>query len=345
MRTKAHPRCARINSADKARLRFLFLAKHARAVSGADEVDGNHAVYHQELRETLRAIGLNFNTADSFPAIFEKPEADFVITLLNRGGFQNSEMLAPLLLTRHGIPFLGASPIIRGLADDKHLSKVAARARGVPTAEWQIYRRGAGAVLPPSFRSERMVVKPNASSASWGVVCAEDWDQARAEIAALMAEGHDVLVEPWTPLLDVAAPVIGGADGEAWLLPPMMYLPADPHRQRSYEEKRGLIDAGDDPLVLVEDPHLSAEIRRHTIALMTELWPFDYGRFEYRYDPATGSLLFMEVNLSCNLWSKKTIARSAATLGLAHEDLVETILAHSLARQSVIGARQIGVAA
>ena len=33
-----------------------------------------------------------------------------------------------------------------------------------------------------------------------------------------------------------------------------------------------------------------------------------------RYDPATGDLAFMEVNLSCNLWSRKTISRSARSI-------------------------------
>ena len=45
----------------------------------------------------------------------------------------------------------------------------------------------------------------------------------------------------------------------------------------------------------------------------------------------------MEVNLSCNLWSRKTISRAAATLGLSHAELVETIVAHSMLRQGVVG--------
>ena len=73
-----------------------------------------------------------------------------------------------------------------------------------------------------------------------------------------------------------------------------------------------------------------------TRRLLPELWPFDYGRFEYRYDPASGELLFMEVNLSCNLWSKKTISRSAASIGVDHQSLVETIVAHSLARHGLL---------
>ncbi|MFD2429223.1 hypothetical protein ACFSUK_15985 [Sphingobium scionense] len=110
----------------------------------------------------------------------------------------------------------------------------------------------------------------------------------------------------------------------------------DPHRERSYEEKRGLIDAGDDPLILVEDRDLRARLEDMTRRLLPELWPFDYGRFEFRYDPASGELLFMEVNLSCNLWSKKTISRSTASIGVDHQSLVETIVAHSLGRHGLL---------
>ena len=342
---RTHPNCLEIPAAVKAGLRILFLAKHARSAGRADAVDGNHAIYHHELRTTLENIGLNVEPADSFDAIAEGPDADFVIPLLNRGGFQNSEMLAPLLLARSGKPFLGASAILRGLSDDKHLMKVAARHHGVPTVDWQIYRRGAGPIAEPRFAAERYVVKPNASSASWGLLVTADWREARDHVEALQGDGHDVLVEPYAPLLDVAVPVIGGAGATPWLLPPLAYVPSDPHRPRSYEEKRALVDAGADPLVRLEDARLVERLEAHTRALTRELWPFDYGRFEYRYDPATGAVRFMEVNLSCNLWSQKTISRSAASIGIDHAALVETIVAHSLRRQGLIAADRLELAA
>lgn len=339
-----HPRQIRIPAADKARLRILFLAKHARADGRPDAQDGNHAIYHHEMRTTLESIGLHVDVADSYDALYERPDADFVVTLLNRGGFQNSEMLAPLLLGRRDMPFLGASPIVRGLSDDKYLSKMIARARGVPTMAAQLFRRG-GLFEAPAFAADRLVVKPNASSASWGVKMVDTWAEAQDHADGLFALGHDVLVEQWAPLLDVAVPVVGGSGGQPWILPPMMYVPADPHRERSYEEKRGLIDAGDDPLVLVEDADLRSRLEAMTAALLPELWPFDYGRFEFRYDPASGQVLFMEVNLSCNLWSKKTISRSAASIGVDHAALVETIVGHSLARQGLLDEEIMQVAA
>ena len=48
-----HPRQIRIPAADKARLRLLFLAKHACADGRPDAQDGNHAIYHHEMRTTL----------------------------------------------------------------------------------------------------------------------------------------------------------------------------------------------------------------------------------------------------------------------------------------------------
>jgi D-alanine-D-alanine ligase len=285
--------------------------------------------------ETLKTAGFWVTAADSYDGIWERPDADFVVPLLNRGGFLASEMLAPLILTRHGLPFLGAAPMLRGLSDDKHLMKTAARLRGVPVTDWAIVRRGQGPVERPDFRWERLVVKPNASSASWGVRILDDWDEARRHAEHILEEGHDVILEPYAPLIDIAVPVVG-ADGP-WLLPPMGYFPDVPGTARSYEEKRGLVQSADeDPLRIVDDPELAGRLNGAVRALLPELWPFDYGRFEFRYDPATGDIRFMEVNLSCNLWSKKTISRSARTLGVSHSRLVETILAHSLLRQGVV---------
>ena len=133
----------RIDQATKDRLRILFIAKHALWDGGLHPEDGNHAIYHVEIRTILEQLGLNLELANSFDVLFERPNADFVFPLLNRAGFLNSEMLCPLLCTRLGLPFVGASPILRGLSDDKHLAKRAAEAAGVPTAPWAVYRRGA----------------------------------------------------------------------------------------------------------------------------------------------------------------------------------------------------------
>lgn len=334
----------KIADADKRRLKIMFLAKHALATGAPDRADGNHAIYHHEMRTTLEAIGLNVVAADSYDALNRKPDVDYVVTLLNRGGFLNSEMLAPLMLTRHAIPFLGASPIIRGLSDDKHLMKLAAQHRGVPVTPWQVARRDGILPEPPSFAWERLVVKPNASSASWGVGIFSEWHQAEAHVRELHAQGHDAILEPHFGKADVVLPVIG-ADGPL-VLPAMRFrMPGDEDNFRTYEEKRALADAPKETLERIEDPGIAEAMTVHVERLLPELWPFDYGRFEFRHDPATGELQFMEVNLSCNLWSKKTVSGAARLIGMSHADVVENIVAHSMERQGLIRARRVPVAA
>lgn len=323
-------RILRLTAEEKARLNVLFLAKHARSGGKADAVDGSHAVYHHEMLETLRTIGLSVEVADSFEELPPRKGIDFVVPLLNRAGFLNSEMLAPLLLERAGVPYLGAKPIIRGIADDKSVMKRLARAHGVTTCDWAIFRRGWPIEKPAFADGRKMIVKPNASSASWGIVATEDWATVVDQVIWLQEQGHDAIVEPWLPAMDIAVPVVG-ADGP-WFLPPLMY----PNEMRSYEEKRNLIDVAEDPLIPLEDADIRDQLYAQTRAMMAELWPFDYGRFEFRYDPATRAVSFMEVNISCNLWSKKSISRSAGLLGVDHASLVETILTHSLRRQGVV---------
>jgi D-alanine-D-alanine ligase len=320
----------------KRRLRILFIAKHAKWEGGLHPDDGNHALYHVETREILKGLGLNLSLADRYEELFARPEADFVFPLLNRGGFLNSEMLLPLLCTRLGIPFLGASPILRGLADDKHLTKLCAAARGVPTAPWAIYRRGAPVDRSKCPSGERLVIKPNASSASWAVQDAYDWAGVEAAVADIHSQNHDAVVEPFLNGSDVEVPVLT-IDGEPVVMPMMLFEQADPTHLRTYYEKRDLVDRADKyQLVPFDDPEWMPIIADYTRNLAEEYRPFDYGRFEFRLDRAGGEVQFLEVNLQANLWSEKVYGRSAVLAGLNQSQLIETILYEGLRRHGLL---------
>jgi D-alanine-D-alanine ligase len=245
-------------------------------------------------------------------------------------------MMLPLLCTRAGIPFLGASPILRGLADDKHLSKLAAAARGLPTAPWAIYRRGAPVLEQKCPHGERLVIKPNASSASWGVRDARDWTGVEAAVAAIHAEGHDAIVEPFLTGSDVEVPVIT-VDGEPAILPMLMFEQADPSHLRTYYEKRDLVERRQKyRLVPFDDPQWVPRIADYTRRIAEEFRPFDYGRYEFRIDRDKGELNFLELNLNANLWSQKVYGRAAQLAGITQEQLIETILAESLRRHGLL---------
>lgn len=326
----------RIPDAAKQRLTTLFIAKHALGDGSLHAEDGNHAIYHHEVRTILEGLGIGLKVANSYNALFDKPEGvDFVFPLLNRGGFLNSEMMLPLLCTRLGLPYIGATPILRGLSDDKHLSKLEAEERGVPTAPWAIFRRGAPVDVATCPPAARWVIKPNASSASWGVQDASDAVGLQSAIAAIHADGHDAIVEPFLGGSDVEVPVIT-VDGRPTIMPMMQFLQADPEHLRTYYEKRDLVDRSNKySLVAYERPDMVARISQMTEALVTIFEPFDYGRFEFRVDDETGQIDFLEVNLNCNLWSEKVFGRSALLAGMTQEQLIETIVAESMIRQGL----------
>ncbi|HEX5644616.1 MAG TPA: phosphoribosylglycinamide synthetase, partial [Erythrobacter sp.] len=298
--------------------------------------DGNHALYHVEVREVLEGLGLNLVLEDKYEALFQDPGVDFVFPLLNRGGFLNSEMMLPLLCTRLGLPYLGATPILRGLADDKHLTKMACAARGVPTAPWAIYRRGAPIDPAKCPQGTRFVVKPNNSSASWGVMDATDWPSVERAIHGVHDLGHDALVEPFIDGSDVEVPVVT-INGEPVILPMMIFRQADPSHLRTYQEKRDLVDRSQkyslDPF---ENKEMIARITEFTQRAMQEYRPFDYGRWEFRVNEETGEITFLELNLNCNLWSQKVFGRAANLAGWTQEQLIETILGESLRRHGLM---------
>ena len=323
------------------RLNVLFIAKNALWDGEIHPEDGNHAMYHREMREVLEGLGLNVTIAQTHDILFDLPKGvDFVFPLLNRAGFFNSEMLVPLLCERAGVPYLGASPILRGLSDDKHLAKRAAAAAGLPTAPWAIFRKGAPITpdsLPPA---QRYVIKPNNSSASWGVRDARDWDGVKEAIEAIHADpangGQDAIVEPFIEGSDVEVPVIT-INGEPQILPMLIFRQANPSHLRTYYEKRDLVDRSQkyslDPFV---NPEMEARIREMTQKCWQEYRPFDYGRFEFRVNEETGEINFLELNLNCNLWSEKVFGRAAQMAGWTQEQLIETLLAEALGREGLL---------
>jgi D-alanine-D-alanine ligase len=242
-------------------------------------------------------------------------------------------MLLPLLCNRLGLPYVGASPIVRGLSDDKHLTKLEAAARGVPTAPWALYRRGAPIDVSRCPPAKRWVIKPNNSSASWGIRDAHDRIELAQAIAEIHALDHDAIVEPFLEGSDVEVPVIT-IDGEPAMLPMMIFEQADPTHLRTYQEKRDLVDrSAKYSLKLFDAGALAEQIVDYTRRMADVFRPFDYGRFEFRIDFTTGEVRLLEVNLNCNLWSDKVFGRAAVAAGFAQADLIETIVAESMIRQ------------
>ncbi len=322
----------------KERVRTLFMAKHVLWGGAMHPEDGNHAIYHHEMRTTLEKLGLNLELANSYDVLFTRPDVDFVFPLLNRGGFVNSEMLIPTLCNMHQIPYLGAMPFLRGLGDDKSASKLVCNSAGVPTAAWFCYRRG-GPVREkdlPISPDGRWVIKPNASSASWGISDAFDWTSVENAVADIHGQGHDAIVEPYLDGYDVQCAFIT-IDNEPVPLPMLWYERENTQKLWTYDEKRDLVQNTEKAtLKRFDDAELTPKIEEMARKVAREFVPFDYGRIEFRVDLKTGDINFIEINLNCNLWSEKVMAKAASYAGFSHADLLETLLAEAWRRNGII---------
>lgn len=317
-----HARLLSLTATEKTRLRLVLL--------------GGHGACRDALSEVLREAGFSVIVAENAGDLAAltglvssgpvSSGVDFAIPLCDAAGFPDEDMLVPFLLERAGIPSLGPRPIIRGVSADRHMMKRLARAHGVETGDWAVFRRGNPVAMPGFAPSGRLVVKPNAGRAKPAPFIAGDWIAARERIDWLHAQGHDALLESWLPGTDMAVPVAGAVD--PWIFPPM--LCPDDLRGRG-----GATPAGEAPVPL-HDAEVRLAVTQRVRLLISELWPFDHGAFTFRHDPVTGALCFMEADLGASLQSGAVLSRSAALLGIGHAALVETILTHSLLRQGVL---------
>jgi D-alanine-D-alanine ligase len=247
-------------------------------------------------------------------------------------------MLIPILCNMHRIPYLGAMPFLRGLGDDKSVSKLVCTHAGVPTAPWFCYRRGGPVLesdLPPS-PDGRWVIKPNASSASWGISDAFDWNGVTNAIADIHGQGHDAIVEPYLDGYDVQCAFIT-IDNTPVALPMLWYERENTQKLWTYYEKRDLVPNTEKAaLKRFDHAELAPKIEEMAKKVAREFVPFDYGRIEFRVDLKTGDINFIEINLNCNLWSEKVMAKAAAQAGFSHADLMETLLAECWRRNALI---------
>ena len=203
----------------------------------------------------------------------------------------------------------------------------------IDNAPWH---RGAPVREADCPMAERMVIKPNASSASWGVMDAFDWAGVQRAVAEIHDMGHDAIVEPFLNGSDVEVPVIT-VDGEPVVMPIMLFEQADPSHLRTYYEKRDLVDRAQKyRLIEFDDAEWQPKIDALTRKMVDVFRPFDYGRYEFRLDQEKGEVRMLEVNLNCNLWSEKVYGRSAKAAGWTQEQLIETILCESLRRHGLL---------
>lgn len=319
-------------------IQVLFLAHYAprskydKVPSGIyDEV---YAIYHHKVFTELSAIFPNLISSNNVSTILDTDtKVDYIFSLYNRMPFRNSEIFVSSVAEYLRIPYLGATPNIRALAEDKHLAKMLARYLKVPTPAWKIYNIG-DMVCEPYF-APPYFVKPRFGAASKFInensIC-DTWEHAYNQIQVLFKHNIDVILEQQIKGVYHTSPVLNNFNSPL-LLPCVSQHSTHCGGVVTHEQKRK-IESGLTREIL-NDKIISNTIHQYSRLLFDQIQPLDYTRFDYIVDD-TGVPYFLEFNVCCNLGEHSTISQAAQSLGISYTELIENITYSSLYRNNLI---------
>ncbi len=320
-------------------LKVIFLAKHAPVdLHGArpelHERYGIEPRYNFEVMSILHGMGIECipcRSLEDFPALAR--EAKFVFTLFNRADFRNGEIFVSLQCEKLGIPYLGAPPNVRALAEDKSFAKHLAVSVGLKTPPWKTYNLHES-LEPPTFPGPYFV-KPRFGAASEDIALdsiQDEWQGLKSKIESLITLGKDVIVEQCINGTDLTVPVLGGT--QSIILDVVEEVSDLPSGICTYRQKR-LLDKGRFRRRL-ENPQLAAEIISKVERFCAHVRPFDYLRVDFHLCKETQTAFFLEFNIGCNIGSHAAVMFAATNRGLDQQRVVEHILTYSLTRQQQV---------
>jgi D-alanine-D-alanine ligase len=312
----------------------LYLARHALDFSPERKAKyGYHVVYHEVLLKALRSFGFRVTPAAEHEVLFGPLDFDFLYAIHSHAIFDGHEVLTPAIAAYRGVPCLGASAPTRAISEDKVLAKQVAASAGLDVAAHEIISPR-GSNLNGMSRSGSWILKPRGGIASDAVIKVDsqaDWPGALAAISDPRHEGRDFIAEEFVPGLNLTVPVVEGF--------PVGFLAVFEESGRpgdnvlTTEAKRGLNNSYKSAPY---DGPGAKEALNATAEMAAQISPFDYARFDYRYDPETGRTVFIEVNIACNMAPASAIFRAAKLHEIRYEELVGHVLTYSLRRQRTV---------
>jgi D-alanine-D-alanine ligase len=318
-------------------LRILYLANYAPLNSveatGEQGESVRYTQYHKEMFALLKGLGFDVTSSRNVEALLDHPGSyDYVFSLLNRAPYRGSEILVSALCEYFRLPYLGARPHVRAVAEDKYVAKLVAKQLGFAVPAARVYRATDLELSAPNFRGP-YIAKPRCGASSKHITenCIQDlWKDLVLEVRRLLEIGDDVLVEEWIPGTNISLPVIGGS-------PPLILKPYQLDSTKkgqlvTYAQKRGLEKSL--KRIPFEDKAVYDEISKSALSLYSDLQPIDYFRLDFRITDSNKPV-FLEFNVCCNIGPQSGFYACAQQQGLSHREMLIRILGHSFKRQEI----------
>ena len=330
----------RINKMNLNELKLAYIAKYAPDVNTTKPIktaleEKVYSQYHYDIYTILSGICPNIITSNSPNLIMDHhKEIDYTFSLLNRAPYKNSEIFITSLLEYYKIPYLGARPNIRALAEDKQLSKMMCRYCDVKTPNWITYNINDTINDIPPFEGP-FFVKPRFGASSMYIneqsIC-YTWEEVKQRVAYLYDKNTDVIVEELIDGIFYSSPVFFDNFNPVFL-PPVCETSTLKGNVVTYAQKRK-IEGG-----LIRTIELNNELNSRIIAcsekLLKYIQPIDYVRFDYMITHDL-DIYFLEFNVCCNLGKQSAFILSANSINMTQKNLVEKIFINSIKRQGLI---------
>jgi D-alanine-D-alanine ligase len=214
-----------------------------------------------------------------------------------------------------GIPYTHSGVMASAVAMNKEQTRRIVASVGVPVAAGRLIRReeaaAAHAMEPP------YVVKPLAEGSSIGVVIVQAGANRPPEtIRSVPAVDGLVLIERFVAGKELTCAVIDGKATEIIDIVPAANL-------AFYDYEAKYAPGGSEHILPAAlPPAITAAIQRHTLAAHEAIGCRGVTRSDFRYDPATGDLAFLEINTQPGMTGTSLVPDIARYRGLPFAKLV-----------------------
>jgi len=271
--------------------------------------------------DAARALGhdvIEIDAGRDLAAALVEAKPDIVLNALHGEWGEDGRVQG--ILDILGVPYTHSGVLASALAMDKAKAKSVLHTAGVALAHGKLMHRADAAAAHPM--EPPYVVKPNAQGSSVGVFIVRKGENRPPE--ALMDPswtlGDDVMVEEFIPGRELAVAVMGDRGALA-----VTEIVTD-HEFYDYDAKyaeggsRHVVDPVDMPA------GVSAEARRLAELSHRALGCKGITRTDFRWDPATGRLIVLEVNTQPGMTPTSLAPEQAAARGMSFEQLVGWML-------------------
>ncbi|MER9708414.1 ATP-grasp domain-containing protein [Mesorhizobium sp. M0204] len=228
----------------------------------------------------------------------------------------------PAMLEMAGVPYIGASPLGHELANDKVITKILIRDRGVPTPNFRVMRRGSENIGDLRFP---VVVKPRREGDSLGLQLVHEPAELKRAVEVIVEQyAQDALVEEYIEGREITVPLLG--NGELEVLPLVEQDFGDrATRLMTFEAKYVAAERASKICPAQIGSGLATVLRDISIATFRACQCRDYARVDIRID-RSGQPFVLEISANPGLTKGSSYCVAANTAGHSYSSLINRIL-------------------